>query len=62
MGAKCHSSAPLEVEQEGVDLVGCYAHQSHLIRDFREFTGGTPADFLARSTPAATLRRGVRND
>jgi AraC-like DNA-binding protein len=32
---------------------GGYADQSHLIREFREFTGGTPADFLARSTPAA---------
>ena len=32
---------------------GGYADQSHLIRDFREFTGGSPADFLARSIPAA---------
>jgi AraC-like DNA-binding protein len=32
---------------------GGYADQSHLIGDFREFTGGTPADFLARSIPAA---------
>ena len=31
---------------------GGYADQSHLIRDFHEFTGGTPADFLARSIPA----------
>jgi AraC-like DNA-binding protein len=32
---------------------GGYAGQSHLIRDFRQFTGGTPADFVARSIPAA---------
>jgi transcriptional regulator GlxA family with amidase domain len=31
---------------------GGYADQSHLIRDFREFTGATPADFFARSIPA----------
>jgi hypothetical protein len=32
---------------------GGYADQSHLIREFREFTGGTPADILARSSPPA---------
>lgn len=32
---------------------GGYADQSHLIREFREFTGGSPADILARSIPAA---------
>ena len=32
---------------------GGYADQSHLIRDFRDFTGGSPADFLARSIPGA---------
>ena len=42
---------------------GGYADQSHLIRDFREFTGGSPADFLARSIPVeprelAQSRRG----
>jgi AraC-like DNA-binding protein len=32
---------------------GGYADQSHLIRDFRQFTGGSPAEFLARATPGA---------
>ena len=32
---------------------GGYAGRSHLIRDFRQFTGGTPAGLLARSIPAA---------
>lgn len=32
---------------------GAYADQSHLIRGFCEFAGGAPADFLARSIPAA---------
>lgn len=35
---------------------GGYADQSHLIRDFREFTGGSPADFLARSIPGRAAR------
>lgn len=32
---------------------GGYANQPHLHREFREFTGGSPADILARSSPPA---------
>jgi AraC-like DNA-binding protein len=29
-----------------------YADQAHLIRDFHQFTGSTPAAFVARTIPA----------
>jgi len=35
---------------------GGYADQSHLIRDFRQFTGGSPVEFLARSIPGRATR------
>jgi AraC-like DNA-binding protein len=38
---------------------GGYADQSHLIRDFRQFTGGSPVEFLARSIPGRATRAGA---
>jgi AraC-like DNA-binding protein len=34
-----------------------YADQAHLIRDFHQFTGSTPAAFVARTTPAGGGRQ-----
>jgi AraC-like DNA-binding protein len=44
----CRLDARRSLDWGQVAAEAGYADQAHLIRDFRQFTGTTPADFLAR--------------
>ena len=50
MWRRIEKRGPLDWGQVAADAG--YADQAHLIRDFRQFTGTTPAEFLARTLPA----------